>query len=179
MIEALVPPPANKRLLSDRGVALVVYVLYLVGFATGITALVGVLVAYLYRKSASPVVATHLLFQIRTLWIGAVCFVLGCLLWYFIVGIFVLLWWGAWTLIRVVRGMLLLNDGRPIPNPKSFLFGGSEHLMNGTTAVDGESAARSMLIVLLILAAVLGVLIFGFDLVGPIRQGYLDGLVGR
>ncbi|MFL6839830.1 MAG: GCG_CRPN prefix-to-repeats domain-containing protein [Bradyrhizobium sp.] len=32
----------------------------------------------------------------------AIYFVLGCLLWYFIIGIPIQLWWEAWTLIRVI-----------------------------------------------------------------------------
>jgi uncharacterized membrane protein len=36
-----------KNPVNDRGLAFVVYVLYLVGYFTGITALIGVIIAYL------------------------------------------------------------------------------------------------------------------------------------
>jgi uncharacterized membrane protein len=39
------------------------------------------------------------------------------------VGFLILLWWFVWTLVRVIKGMILLNDQRPIANPTSWLFG--------------------------------------------------------
>jgi len=29
----------------------------------------------------------------------------------------------VWTLVRVIKGMILLNDQRPIAHPSSWLFG--------------------------------------------------------
>lgn len=31
--------------------------------------------------------------------------------------------WLFWTLIRIIKGMLLLNDGKPISKPSSWMFG--------------------------------------------------------
>jgi uncharacterized membrane protein len=186
MTDALAPTDPDKRFLSDSGIALIVYILYLIGFLTGITALLGVIVAHLYWRSASQQVATHLQFQVRTFWFGVVYFVLGCLLWYFVIGIFILLWWGVWTLIRAIRGMLLLNDGKSIPDPKSLLFGGTDDpskvisptdVTYGVATNPKQSEGRSML-VLLVVAGVISVLALELGLVEPFWRGFFDGLTG-
>ena len=187
MSDALDSSSSGKRFLSDSGVALIVYILYLIGFVTGITALVGVIIGHLYRRSATQQVVTHLRFQVRTFWVGAIYFVLGCLLWYFIIGIPLLLWWGAWTLVRVIRGMLLLNDGKPVANPKSFLFGGSERppseilssVTTGQLATNTNQSSRRSMLVLLIVAIVLAFLALELGLVESFWRGFLAGLTGE
>lgn len=117
------PPPPRPPAVSDAQLALAVYVLYLAGFITMITALVGVIIAYAQADKADDMLRTHYRFQIRTFWIGLLYLVIGALSAIVIVGIFVLLWWFIWTLVRCVKGLLALNEHRPIQNPESWLFG--------------------------------------------------------
>ncbi|HEX5211688.1 MAG TPA: hypothetical protein VFW22_08140 [Pseudolabrys sp.] len=117
------PPPPRPPAVSDTQLAFAVYVLYLVGFFTAITALVGVIIAYAQVDKADDMLRTHYRFQIRTFWIGLVYVVIGALSAIVIVGFFILLWWFIWTLVRCVKGLLALNEGRPIANPGSWLFG--------------------------------------------------------
>jgi uncharacterized membrane protein len=49
--------------------------------------------------------------------------VVGYLLLIVLVGLLVWLWWFIWSLIRNIKGVLALNEGRPIDNPTSWLFG--------------------------------------------------------
>jgi uncharacterized membrane protein len=35
----------------------------------------------------------------------------------------VLFWWFIWSLVRNVKGVLALNEGKPIQNPTSWMFG--------------------------------------------------------
>lgn len=178
---------STRKFLSDSGVGLTVYILYLIGFFTGITALVGAIVAHLYRRSASQEVATHFRFQIRTFWIGLIYFVLGSALWYFGIGIVLMLWWLAWTLLRVIRGMLLLNDGKPIPNPKSILFGGSETARDRVSS--GAAVSQSLpappqpsghsMLVLLVVAVMIAFLALQLGLVDAFWRGFWAGLDGR
>jgi hypothetical protein len=42
---------------------------------------------------------------------------------YFFIGAIVLSWWTIWTLVRIIKGAILLHDQRPIPQPTSWLFG--------------------------------------------------------
>jgi uncharacterized membrane protein len=102
---------------------LAVYLLYLVGFLTGITALVGVVIAYLQRDSTDRISQSHFQFQITTFWIGLLYFFVGLLTLHFAIGALILLWWLVWTVIRCVKGLLALNMGEAIRYPNSWWFG--------------------------------------------------------
>lgn len=61
--EMTVPPNTpNKMIIDDRGLAFAVYVLYLLGYLTGITAFVGVIIAYLQSGSSGPAMKSHYTF---------------------------------------------------------------------------------------------------------------------
>jgi uncharacterized membrane protein len=123
MTTAIEPPVPAEPAVNDRGFALAVYILYLVGFLTGITALIGIIIAYVKAPTAPADLKSHFQFQIRTFWIGLVYLCVGSFLLYLVVGIPILLWWFVWTLVRIIKGLILLNDRRPIANPTSWLFG--------------------------------------------------------
>jgi uncharacterized membrane protein len=110
-------------MLSDYGLALSVYVLYLLGFFTGLTAVVGVIIASTQVDRADAVTRSHFRFQIRTFWIGLLFLVVGIIGLHVAIGALILLWWGVWTLIRCVKGLLALNSGEPIGDPESWFFG--------------------------------------------------------
>jgi uncharacterized membrane protein len=122
-MSALGPDQSQQPALSGKQLALVVYILYLVAYFTGITALIGVIIAHVQIGSADPFLASHYRFQIRTFWIGILYLVIGAILAVVLVGIAVLLWWFIWSLIRNIKGALALNENRPIANPQSWLFG--------------------------------------------------------
>jgi uncharacterized membrane protein len=110
------PPPRDDW-------ALVVYILYLVSFAVGITSIVGVIVAYVKMDTANPLAASHYRFQIRTFWISVLYWVVGGVLALVMIGFLILAWWFIWFLIRNIKGLVALNDNRPIANPASWMFG--------------------------------------------------------
>jgi uncharacterized membrane protein len=85
--------------------------------------MVGVIIAHVKASSADEILRSHYRFQIRTFWIGLLYLVLGWLLVYVLIGILILLWWLVWSMVRIIKGMVVLNDGRPIAKPKSWLFG--------------------------------------------------------
>jgi len=114
------PPPP---LVSNNELVMVVYILYLVGFFTGITALAGVIIAHMQIGRSDPVSDTHFQFQIRTFWIGLLYVVVGAITAVVVVGLLILLWWFVWTLIRCIKGLLAVNAREPIANAKSWLFG--------------------------------------------------------
>jgi uncharacterized membrane protein len=115
---------ANRPpMISDYGLALIVYVLYLIGFLTGVSAVIGLIVAWMQIERADPVSRTHFRFQIRTFWIGLLFVAAGVVTLQIAVGALILLWWVVWTAIRCVKGLLLLNAGEPIAEPESWLFG--------------------------------------------------------
>lgn len=117
------PPPPAQPIVSDTQLALIVYILYFASYVIGITALIGVIVAHVKIGDADPFLRTHYQWQIRTFWIGLLYFVIGVVLCFVIIGIAVLLFWFIWTLVRNIKGVLALNENRPIANPTSWLFG--------------------------------------------------------
>jgi uncharacterized membrane protein len=118
------PDPGPRPTVSNSQLALVVYILYLVSYAVGgVTALVGVIIAYIQVGEADPLLASHYRFQIRTFWIGLLYLVVGTVLLIVFVGVLVWLWWFIWSLVRCIKGLLALNENRPIANPTSWMFG--------------------------------------------------------
>jgi len=68
------PVTLQTPVVSNYGLVLTVYILYLVGFLTGITVLVGVVIAYLQRDRTDRISQSHFQFQIATFWIGLLYF---------------------------------------------------------------------------------------------------------
>jgi uncharacterized membrane protein len=117
------PPPPAQPIVSGKQLALAVYILYLASFFIGITGVIGLVIAYVKIDGADPLLRSHYQFQIRTFWIGLLYLVVGALLCLIVIGIAVLVWWFIWTLVRCVKGILALNENRPIANPTSWMFG--------------------------------------------------------
>jgi uncharacterized membrane protein len=117
-------PYENQRpMVSDNTLAVLVYVLYGVGYFTGISALVGVIIAHVKIDEADPMLRSHYRFQIRTFWIGLLYLVIGVPLCAVLIGVPILFWWFIWSLVRIVKGGLLVAEYKPIVDPGSWLFG--------------------------------------------------------
>jgi len=117
------PGRTQQPVVPDKTLALSVYILYFAAYFVGITAIVGVIIAHVQKGSGDPVMESHYDFQIRTFWIGVLYIIVGGILMFVLVGFLVWAWWFIWSLIRSIKGVLLLNENRPIPNPYSWLFG--------------------------------------------------------
>jgi uncharacterized membrane protein len=117
------PSPPQPPTMSDKQLAFVVYILYLASYFTGITALVGVIIAFIQIDSADPILASHYRFQIRTFLIGLFYLFVGVILAFVFIGILVIFWWFIWSLVRNVKGLLALNENKPIADPASWMFG--------------------------------------------------------
>jgi uncharacterized membrane protein len=102
--------------------AKIIYVLYLVGLATGLTLLIGVIMAYVNKDQAPEWLQSHYRFQIRTFWIGLLYCVLGGILSIVLIGFLVLLFWVIWLIVRVVKGFKYLEQRQPVPNVESWMF---------------------------------------------------------
>jgi uncharacterized membrane protein len=109
---------------EDSTSALVIYILYLAGYLTGFTAAAGLIMAYVQSGTSGGYLESHYRFQIRTFWIGLLYLVVGCILSLVLVGWLVLAWWCVWSLVRILRGMIQLNNRQPIRSPMSWGFGG-------------------------------------------------------
>lgn len=128
------PPAADTR---GKGVATTVYVLYLGSVMTVVTGPIGMLIALFCRRNTADWVNSHLLFQIRTFWLGALAAAVALVAWN------LLGWVGApswiswtlgygfftvclgWTMGRCGVGINRLMNNRAIDAPRSLLFGGA------------------------------------------------------
>ena len=121
------PPPQTPR-QTDRWLepgktnVQVVYFLYIAGMFIGISALIGIVIAYINRGKAGGWVETHYTWQIRTFWIGLLYSFVSVLL--MIVGIGFLLVFAVaiWVIVRCVLGLQAANRDEPVKNPESWLI---------------------------------------------------------
>ena len=108
--------------LESSASAKLVYILYLVAIFVGITGVIGVVVAYIYRSEAPDWLATHYRFQIRTFWIGLLYTLIGGLTAWLLVGWLILFFWLIWLIVRCVKGFRYLERREPYPEPDTWLF---------------------------------------------------------
>lgn len=95
--------------------AKIIYFLYLGGLIVGISALVGIVMAYVKRKEAAGTwLESHYQFQIATFWYGLLYMVVGVITSPFLIGWIVILWWMIWLIVRCVRGLDKLGRQEPI-----------------------------------------------------------------
>ena len=99
-----------------------VYILYLASLLLGITALVGVVLAYMNKGDAPEWLKTHYVYLIHTFWKGLLYSVIAMILVAVLIGLIlvplVLVWW----VVRCVKGLKLLGKKEPIPDPTGWLF---------------------------------------------------------
>jgi uncharacterized membrane protein len=119
---------------EDRALPAVVYALYILGLFHGLTLFIGLIMAYVLRGGAGPVMASHYTYLIRTFWISVIWFVIGggvalvgVVLSIILIGL-PILWAGgmicffAWlyAMIRSIIGAVRLAEGAPIARPEAF-----------------------------------------------------------
>lgn len=109
------PGPSNANMI---------YILYLVGLAFGLTALIGVVVAYVNRPKVSDWVQSHYIFQIHTFWKGLLFGIAGLLtLPLMNLGMVVLIIAAIWIIVRCVKGMSYISAKQAHPDPTTWLLG--------------------------------------------------------
>ena len=103
---------------EERNWAMAVWLLYLGGYITVITIIVGVVVAYMKRDTFSGTpYQSHMISAIRTFWISIVVGLIGLALVIVGVGVFILIALAIWQIFRCVRGLVRAINGQPIENP--------------------------------------------------------------
>lgn len=101
------------RLRQLRLTVFLVYGLYLAAFFSGITLVIGVIVAYARRgKAAGTPYASHLANAITVFWVALVVGLIGTLLLVVLIGWLVLALLTVWVLWRTIKGLLRTIDGQ-------------------------------------------------------------------
>ncbi len=108
---------------SERNLVNIIYILYLASLIFGVTAVIGVIMAYVNYRDAPRWLWTHYDFQIRTFWIGLVYLAICLITLFAVIGIPLLLLWYVWIIVRCARGMRHLSRTEAYPNPRGWLFG--------------------------------------------------------
>jgi uncharacterized membrane protein len=101
---------------ENTSIANIIYVLYLLALVNGVTAVIGVVMAYVYRDGAPEWLRTHYEFQIRTFWMGLLIGIVGGILSLVLIGLVVLLALAIWWIIRCVKGIRFVGERAAYPN---------------------------------------------------------------
>jgi uncharacterized membrane protein len=100
----------------------VIYVLYLLGLVIGISALVGLVLAYVNRGRSAPWVETHYTWLIRTFWIALLYGIISVLLMFLVIGFLTALATVVLVIARCVIGLQAVSRNEPIKKPESWLI---------------------------------------------------------
>ena len=106
---------------TNTDMPVVVYVMYLASLVIGVTALIGVGLAYAYRKKASERQESHYTYQIHTFWKGSLILVVSMVL-ASAIGIVAYTPLVFWWAVRCVKGLKALVDHKAIDDPATWLF---------------------------------------------------------
>jgi len=100
--------------MSKKDMVRAVYILYIIGFFTGLSAILGVAFAY-FNKDNSPLLEkSHFDYQISIFWKGLLMFVIGLILTPILIGYLVILFWMVWTIIKIAKGWSRFSDNIPM-----------------------------------------------------------------
>lgn len=99
----------------------IIALLYLASFVVGVTGIVGIVLAYIWRGEAgSSWEASHFTYLIRTFWIALVASLVGAVLSLILIGFLILLAVAIWVIARSVVSLLKAQKQEPIPDPQTF-----------------------------------------------------------
>ncbi len=102
--------------------AQLVYILYLVAIAIGITSIVGLIFAYLNRGKSEAWVDSHYTFAIRTFWIGVLYVIISSILSFIFIGYLLMFLTFVWYVIRCIKGIQQLVRNEPVANVDTWLI---------------------------------------------------------
>lgn len=115
-------PPASPGGF-DMNHPTIISLLYLSSFFVGITGIVGVVLAYVWKgEPHGEWEASHYAYLIRTFWIGLIGSVVGILLLIVLIGFFILMATAALVIVRSVLSLVSAQKRAAMPNPDSWLI---------------------------------------------------------
>ena len=99
---------------SARTIAIIVYLLYLAALINGLTAIIGVILAYVKRDEArGTVYESHFTNAIEVFWIFLVGMLVAVPLCFIVIGVPLVIALYIWVLYRTIKGVVRASDGRP------------------------------------------------------------------
>ncbi|MEQ1497285.1 MAG: DUF4870 domain-containing protein [Novosphingobium sp.] len=114
-------PPAQQSGF-DLNHPTIISLLYLSSFLLGITAIIGVVLAFVWRGETHEAWEdSHYQYLINTFWIGLIGSIVGFILLFVLIGVFVLLGVMALMIVRCVLSLVRAQKREPMPNPATWL----------------------------------------------------------
>lgn len=107
---------------SSSGNANLIYILYLAALVTGITSIIGVVMAYMAKDETSEILRSHYHNQINIFWKGLLYWLICGALTFVLIGFVLMLVVVVWYVVRTVKGMQALSRGEAIAAPGSWGF---------------------------------------------------------
>lgn len=99
----------------------IISLLYLAGYFTGVTTIVGVVLGYVWKNEPQGEwEVSHYQYLIRTFWIGLIGTIAGFVLLVVLVGILILIAVAIQVIVRCVLSLLAAQKHQPMPNPESW-----------------------------------------------------------
>ena len=136
MSDPVTVEPTVAAANEDKVLPAVIYALYLVAVCNGLTAVLGLILAYVSKDQAGPKMRTHYDFLIRTFWMGLAWCLIGALLTGvgavlaivligippLFMGLTILSLVGVWFIVRSVMGLIYLARDEAHPRPETWLI---------------------------------------------------------
>lgn len=114
------PQPPAQPTGFDLNHPTIVSLLYLASFVFGITGLIGLVLAYVWRNdSPQPWEQSHYTYHIRTFWFGLLGMVIGGVLSLVLIGFLIIFAVAVWVIVRSVVSLLKAQKHEPMPNPET------------------------------------------------------------
>ncbi|WP_306251901.1 DUF4870 domain-containing protein [Parvularcula sp. IMCC14364] len=104
------------------GNANIIYILYLVGIATCITTIIGVIMAYVAKDEAPDWLKTHYHNQIHVFWKLILYSIICAALTLVVIGLLLFVVLLIWYIVRCVKGLQYASRGEAYPNPSGWGF---------------------------------------------------------
>ena len=105
------PGPDNVKMI---------YVLYLLSTLLAVTALVGLVLAYLNRGKTGDWTESHYTYLIRTFWIGLVYALVSMVLMFVFIGFLLMVAVAVWAIVRCAKGLIWASEGNSVPDPMTY-----------------------------------------------------------
>lgn len=115
MTDSSTQMPSSAAASDLRTLTIVCYVLYFIALISGITALVGVIIAYVKKNdSRGTIYESHLDNLISVFWVALVGCIVGFVtVWVLGLGILILIGVFVWYLYRTIKGFIAVMDNKP------------------------------------------------------------------
>lgn len=107
---------------GDISTVRLIYILYLVSFIAGITAIIGVVMAYVNKNDAEEWLQSHYQFLIHTFWKALLMSLISIALMMVFIGFITIVLVMLWIIVRCVKGLKQVDQRQAHPDPTGWGF---------------------------------------------------------